>query len=308
MKKKENLGNAKVEEVFTRQPKIQKPDTSKPCEIVAYYIATQETHHPATGDIVTTMEHFDAEGLRDFLFYRDKENNGILQRFLQPKGDRNCILRAVWSPKIFYAERRTNLHGLCEHKLPLHCRAVTFEGPEHYSDIISITDARMGEQLKQLTLSLVRHLQVVSDGSVDVCRIVLHFKIDSNERMWFLWCSSLRLVRNTFSAEPPLPMALENELQVSPYIMKVLEDGRDQSVSDASISRQRVLQCPMCVERLPPSNRCETTYKMMIEYIETVNDRAFRAAEIMGDEEAMKAVVRDEEHVPIVLRRLHPNM
>ncbi len=64
-----------------------------------------------TGDIVTTVEHFDSDGLRDFLFYRDKENNGILQRFFAPKGDRNCILRAVWSPKIFYAERRTNFHG-----------------------------------------------------------------------------------------------------------------------------------------------------------------------------------------------------
>ena len=35
MKKKENLGNAKVEEVYTRAPKQPKGDTSKPCEIVA---------------------------------------------------------------------------------------------------------------------------------------------------------------------------------------------------------------------------------------------------------------------------------
>ena len=90
--------------------------------------------------------------------------------------------------------------------------------------------------------------------------------------------------------------------------MKVLDDGKDQKVSDPSISRQRVLQCPMCVERLPPSNRCEATYKMLIEYIETVNDRAFRAAEILFDEEAMKDVVSSEEDVPLVLRRLHPHM
>jgi len=47
---------------------------------------------------------------------------------------------------------------------------------------------------------------------------------------------------------------------------------------------------------------------MLIEYIETVNDRAFRAAEIMFDEAAMKDIVFNEEDVPIVLRRLHPNM
>jgi hypothetical protein len=244
------------------------------------------------------------------------------------QGERNCVLRAVWSPMIFYCERRTNMHALHDRKLPLHCRAVTFEGPEHYSDIISVTDGRVGEQLKQLTLGVVRHLQHVSDGAVDVGRLVLHFKIDASERVWFLWCSSLRLVRPAFASSPRAPMALEKELQVapcisnrlsvmiahaaplqvSPYIMKVLEDGRDQRQGDASISGQRVLQCPMCVERLPPSNRCETTYKMLIEYIETVNDRAFRAAEVAGDEEAMKAVVVAEEHVPTVLRRLHPNM
>ena len=60
----------------------------------------------------------------------------------------------------------------------------------------------------------MRHLQAVSDGAVDVGRIVLHFKIDAHERVWFLWCSSLRLVRNEFSMEPSMPMALENELQV----------------------------------------------------------------------------------------------
>ena len=31
------------------------------------------------------MEHFDADGRRDFLYYRDKENNGIIQRFIGAK-------------------------------------------------------------------------------------------------------------------------------------------------------------------------------------------------------------------------------
>ncbi len=69
-------------------------------------------------------------------------------------------------------------------------------------------------------------------------------------------------MRSSFSAQPTQPMALENELQVtlsnvmslphcdnvtlapkvSPYIMKVLEDGKDQKAGDASVSGQRVLQ------------------------------------------------------------------
>jgi hypothetical protein len=88
MKKKENLGNAKVEEVFTRQAVPRKGEQAAACDIVAYYIATQE----AAAGSVTTIEHFDADGLRDFLFYRDKENNGILQRFFAPKVPFNrCI-------------------------------------------------------------------------------------------------------------------------------------------------------------------------------------------------------------------------
>lgn len=58
------------------------------------------------------IEYFDEEGLREFLRFRRKPLSGILQRFVEPKGGKNSMLRAVWAPKLCLCERRENTKRL----------------------------------------------------------------------------------------------------------------------------------------------------------------------------------------------------
>lgn len=58
------------------------------------------------------IEYFDEEGLREFLRFRRKPLSGILQRFVEPKGGKNSMIRAVWAPKLCLCERRENTRRL----------------------------------------------------------------------------------------------------------------------------------------------------------------------------------------------------
>ena len=84
-KHKQNLVSVRIEEAMTK--KIVGSD------IVAYYISTNgdgSTDSAGAGD--TEIEYFDRDGLHDFLYNRWKENSGILQRFVEPKGTQNVMV------------------------------------------------------------------------------------------------------------------------------------------------------------------------------------------------------------------------
>jgi hypothetical protein len=82
-KSKQNLVNVRIEEALTKRV--------VGCDIVAYYI----DHNTTDGHVSSSIEYFDRKALHDFLYNRWKEHNGILQRFIEPKGTQNCACRAA---------------------------------------------------------------------------------------------------------------------------------------------------------------------------------------------------------------------
>jgi hypothetical protein len=109
-KNRQNLMSARIEEVFTKN--------ILGYDILASFVNMAIDPDPDTGMIPpSTVEFLDAEGLNKFLYDRPKENsNGILQRFIEPKGTKNECIRAVWSPKICLLERAVNIHHLHDHR------------------------------------------------------------------------------------------------------------------------------------------------------------------------------------------------
>ena len=45
---------------------------------------------PSLTDRKTTIEYLTEDTFREFLYQRTKVNNGVLQRFIEPKGIHNC--------------------------------------------------------------------------------------------------------------------------------------------------------------------------------------------------------------------------
>ena len=92
--------------------------------MIATFVNIYIDPDPDTGVIPpSTVEFLDLEGLNNFLYNRPKEHsNGVLQRFIEPKGTKNEMIRAVWSPKVCLLERAENIHHLHDHRYGLYER------------------------------------------------------------------------------------------------------------------------------------------------------------------------------------------
>lgn len=182
-KHKQNLVNVRIEEAMTK--KVIGSD------IVAYYIATEVDDE--SGVTSTSIEYFDRENLHDFLYNRWKENSGILQRFVEPKGTQNVMVRAVWSPKVCLLERRVNNRQLHDKRFGLYERAITYEGPEFHSSAAPLRGNVLPSQVQRICENIVTHVGEVTFQKSRIKRMVANFKVDAKDRVWLLWSSSIRL-------------------------------------------------------------------------------------------------------------------
>ena len=112
--------NARIEEAFTKRV--------VGCDLVACYIETVNSdaapaEEPASAYAQNRIEFLDRKGLHDFLYNRFKQQSGILQRFIEPQGVSNSMIRAIWSPKVCLLERRLSKHQLQDQRFGLYERA-----------------------------------------------------------------------------------------------------------------------------------------------------------------------------------------
>ena len=84
----------------------------------------------------------------DFIDNRAKCYDGVLQKFIDPKGAYNStniyiyiyieVIKIAWSPQLCMAEIRCNRRPLYEKKYDIYERALTYEGPGFYSNVCNI--------------------------------------------------------------------------------------------------------------------------------------------------------------------------
>jgi hypothetical protein len=81
----------------------------------------------------------------------------------------------------------------------LHDRLSTFEGPEYLAIQDSILSPILSADLEQVCINIVKHIQDISGGNIQISRMVLYFKLDGNNQLWLLFCTSLK-IRERFPA------------------------------------------------------------------------------------------------------------
>lgn len=173
------------------------------CEIVASYLSKLEDEE--TGEEITLVEFFNSSDLSNFLFKREKREQGILQKFILPKGSHNSVIQAIWSPHVTLVERRNNIHKLSDKKWTMYDRAVTYEGPAHYSNEVFCAP-QLVTQIKEICASIVKHFSDTEHRNIT--RMVLYFKVDSKSNVWLLWSSSLRISdKSSLSRTIPLNLS-----------------------------------------------------------------------------------------------------
>ncbi|CAD2214061.1 hypothetical protein ADEAN_000150500 [Angomonas deanei] len=189
-KQGKDLDSSTIEEGFTH-------GISNACPIVATYICTSEDGEKAL------VEVFNKDTIGEFLSRKTKRE-GILQKFIPPKGYNNSVIKAVWSPRICIVQRRTNKYAVDDRKRtesdPFSV-AVTYEGPSHLSSECSVS-GNVAMEVKRLCGVIVQHFYYTEHKFIT--RMVLYFKADKNNKLWLLWCGSLRVADRDTSSEMPV--------------------------------------------------------------------------------------------------------
>ncbi|AYU80820.1 hypothetical protein LdCL_300007500 [Leishmania donovani] len=184
-------------------------ESVKGCDIVAQFFHTsvdveedwkevltpqQLRAHQYANQQLTYVEFFTADALRCFLFDQKRKPDGVLQKFVIPKGEgssrRNFQLQVIWTPYITTVYRRTNRSRLTDHVVPLANRAATFDGAPYLSDETLVADETK-RQVTQLCESIADHFYATEKKRLS--RLILYVKADDQSRMWVLWSSCIRV-------------------------------------------------------------------------------------------------------------------
>ena len=139
-----------------------------------------------------------------FLNNPNKGYDGILQRFIEPKGNHNSVYKIVWSKNFCLFEKRQNKRYVWDAKYDINERCLTYEAADFYSEnsklnlflfyfLAPIRGEIIPQKLMNISNAMSMHIANVTFERIKPCRMVNNYKIDNKNRIWFLWCSSMRI-------------------------------------------------------------------------------------------------------------------
>lgn len=190
-KSKDKITPQEIETKFMEQ--------APPCGIIASYITPKEEYLAPGEPEKVIFEYLTAKEFPDFISKDEKNLNCMIQQFIQPKHNQNSMLKVSWTPQFCMMTKKTNIHLLDNPKLPIMNRIATFEGPEHFSNTESVASPIVASELETLCNRIVSHVSTVTSGSIQICRMVLYFKMDEENRLWLMYCTSLKFREKSLS-------------------------------------------------------------------------------------------------------------
>jgi len=271
-KNRTNLISSRIEDVFTKH--------ILGYDILATFISfpeVQKEGSPVVAKPFSVIQYLDRDGLYDFLYKTDKTRNGILQRFIEPKGTKNEVIRAIWSPKLCLLERAENIYQLHDQRYGLYERCVTFEGPEYYCVSSPLRGTVLAGQVQKVCETVVSHISEVTFATKQITRIVLNFKVDSRDKLWLMYTTSIRL-GNTDALETveqamahfrgPKNLISLNSGLVLPDVVNL---NPQPSYDEKGTKKQRSrIRCVSCSNETLDDVRHTVTYKSVLKHYEHV--------------------------------------
>jgi len=309
-KNKANIVNTKIFKDFTAGARSDR-------DVVACHICERpldgaaENSDAPPARTETVIRYFDKAALKEFLFAHEKLDDGCLQKFIRPKGLCNTMIQAAWSPQMCLLERRVNLCPLLSGRAPLQERTATYEGSEHLSRITPVRGTLLADRVQQLCTEMVDHIASASTLKQKIKRMLINFKTDVHDNIWFLWCSSVRLVQDDeladASALPPSPVPRASghgaslaslsgagDPGLSPVCLNPAMSSPSKELPSKQASRAAETVCPFTGRPLDNSHPFFVTYKNILDYSAIMDVRL--------------RIRRAPDEVPPLLARVCPDL
>lgn len=170
-----NVTPRNILDVFTRRKGGRKTSRGANSGIIAVLISEivpkvpinddeNNSHNTETEEEAHTVEYLDEVLLRDFLDRRAASFSGILQKWVEPKGESNKTVSCNWSEEGCAVWCVANVKALADRRSPMQQRACTFDGPSDLWRREEVATA-MGEAVEGLCLGIAKHCSLMTDGS-----------------------------------------------------------------------------------------------------------------------------------------------
>lgn len=116
-----------------------------------------------------------------------------MQKFIDPKGEHNFTIRLQWSPKLCILEKTINTKKIYDKRFNLYERAVTYDGEAFQTETEAIRGNNLPDRFEKIGSNIASHISNITLERIKIVRMILNFKIGKNDKIYFLWCSSLRI-------------------------------------------------------------------------------------------------------------------
>ena len=180
-------------------------------------------------------------------------------------------------------ERRKTKQDLHDTRFGLYERAVTFEGPEVFSAALPLRGEMLSEKLRSICETVLDYISkdiYITEKCKSDIRMVLHLKVDSSERIWLLYSSSVRNLTSLNQGFPSVDASsstdgsettalnLQNVIKFSPKVKLSQIANHD---PDVKVSNERSYSfCPSCGTVQCGETFHPVPYKTLVTHFEQV--------------------------------------
>ena len=274
-KARSRLNSKHIEEQFLK-------NGSSVSGIKACYLMAVPTTNKGEGH--AKVKYTFGHELRKFL--QEDKPNGVLQLFFDPKPEvaregtatRNSMVQTTWSPGCFFIEKRVNKCRLDQHKIPIEERAATFDNYQN-TETVPLVSASVAGQFQKVCQLIADHIRIVF--RFKLASLVLNFKIDKNDTIWLLYCSSMRIVSEeapikslTATTSPPLQYYQREmrEKHKAAEVRRSTKQTKQTHVDDELRKATELQRCPLCTDFHRGMDMCSVPVQTVLTSLSAYDD------------------------------------
>jgi hypothetical protein len=228
-------------------------------EIIGYVIRRQKQIETSSNLFV--IEYFDESGMLDFLKNRSRENNAVIQAFVEPKSISGSVhsqtFRVEWTPREIFFSSSTNSNVLTNRKIDIISRAATFDAPLHVSATNELRSYRLRKRLK-FAVECVLRLVKTKVKKETIFYADMFFKISASNKLYFLWCNDIISFDASMDTDTSLMKAAGRTLMEVSTAPEV--------VHCSGILIPSLFECPFCLKNVPKNRLCHVQYRDIIDH------------------------------------------
>ncbi|EAR94903.2 hypothetical protein TTHERM_01028860 (macronuclear) [Tetrahymena thermophila SB210] len=239
-------------------------------------MSSKEINSSTTSKLI--YQYMNLEQLNEFLIKaRPGEMiDGILQKFIQSKGDNNSVIQVTWNREFYLSQKISNPNQINDTNLDIYQRVITFE-----SDNQSLTTDLKGHAINSYFQTkieeIVKHVENTYEKPITISLFKGIFKIDPKGKIWFLQCKTLSVCQKMNQEYKTLKETSKSlpfiETDIPSYISKV------KSAIGKGIDLQSKEICKKCLEEV------ELNGMYMVEYDHIIKSWQF---DHVGEKEKKK--------------------